>query len=215
MKKLIKLSLIALFLGIHPVSCDRYDDDCGDLSNYPKLVLITEINYNFFNIEPLEQELYRVNGVTENDTYYHPDSVGIGFSIGMTHRIAAKKNFNFGFAQTANACYPSPPDVHNYITKVDIIFTGSPTFFNDSIGTINKGDTLSNLFGAFSRDTYYSTPSPLHNQESWDSWETTFIKLVKYNRDSLSLSVDALFHMADGDDLYINDISINLLPTDK
>ncbi|WP_417602044.1 hypothetical protein [Owenweeksia hongkongensis] len=216
MKKLLKLILIAVFLGIHPVSCDRHGaGDCGDLSNYPKVIRIAEINHYLSSLSHVSGEMYRENGIIEDNSYRHPDSIGIGLSIDKTTRIASLKTFNFGFTQTAIACSPAPPAVQNYVTKVDIIYAGLPIIFNTSTELINPGDTISNLFGVFSRDTYCCHPDSLSDQASWNTFSngySTFIKLKKYNTDSVSLNIDAHFYLADGDDLDIKNIKLNLLP---
>ena len=209
MKKLIKLTLLAVFLGIHPVSCDK-ENDCNPGKH---AYHVSNVKIESKDLSNSAQGYYQYYApLTDTINYYHIDSVGTLITLEFVD-IAYKSQSNFsGFQSSATACSFS----YNYeypIKKMDVIYTGIGTQFNNSI-ELNTGDTITSMFN-FSRSysTFEKTDS-LENigNTSIPVGEDLFIMCSHLNTDSLLFQCYVSTTLTDGTVIKSEDVLVKLLP---
>ena len=197
MKKLIKLSLIAIFLGIHPVSCDKEDGSGTDCGSGTGPIFITSLDLIARDVSIKENyDLPLAAPSADTSLYYSSDSICLSLLANQTKKSPVKKTSDFSFQSTASAC--SPIYLYsNPITGFEIIYQGHTTDFDDTI-TLEYGDTISNLFG-FTPDQKLWNTMPLSEIREYPSTSTLFmVKLKAHNRDSLNLKFMAIASLSTG-----------------
>lgn len=213
MKKLIKISLLAIFLGIHPVSCNRYKDDCGSGKNHA--FFISDVNIETKNIPNLGRGTHvYFAALIDTANSYHIDS--IGFLMNFDHVDLASSNTIspfLGFQNIAIACSYSIK-YQNPIENISAIYTGESINFNDSL-RLNTGDTITGMFNISSTFSNYLNPEPLqsYNDPYQDMEESFLISFSEKNRDSLDFHFDLFTTLIDGNIFISKDLAVKLIPS--
>lgn len=212
MKKLIKISLLAIFLGIHPVSCDKHTSHgCGDTSRRAKIVEIQTLYFDMVKSSERWDKRY----LEDTTSYYHSEE--IGFTIGVNHTIKIAENSpKLNFGNVAWACTPQPPAVNNPIKSVEIIYKGQSQSLNDSI-LLNSGDTITDYFRYVNLNYWEPTPSPLDDIifENPIASDLLLIKLIEPNSSQIELPFTAIVHLSDGKRFEFEKLKFKLLPSNK
>lgn len=210
MKKLIKLTLIAIFLGIHPMSCiDRDPDMCGDTSRWAKVVEIQSLYTSIVQ----SSEMWDTRYLEDTSAYYLSEEIGFTIAINQTIKIAENSpKLNFG--NIAWACSPVTPAVNNPIKSVEIIYKGKSQSLNDSI-FLNSGDTISDYFRYVNLDDWEPTPSHLYDItfENPTSSDRLLIKLIEPNKEKMELPFTAVITLTDNKAFEFNNLRFKLLPS--
>lgn len=210
MKKLIKLTLIAIFLGIHPMSCINRDPDmCGDTSRWAKVVEIQSLYTSIVQ----SSEMWDTRYLEDTSAYYLSEEIGFTIAINQTIKIAENSpKLNFG--NIAWACSPVTPAVNNPIKSVAIIYKGESQSLNDSI-FLNSGDTISDYFRYVNLDDWKPTPSHLYDItfENPTSSDRLLIKLIEPNKEKMELPFTAVITLTDNKAFEFNNLRFKLLPS--
>lgn len=210
MKKLIKLTLIAIFLGIHPMSCINRDPDmCGDTSRWAKVVEIQSLYTSIVQ----SSEMWDTRYLQDTSAYYLSEEIGFTIAINQTIKIAENSpKLNFG--NIAWACSPVTPAVNNPIKSVAIIYKGESQSLNDSI-FLNSGDTISDYFRYVNLDDWEPTPSHLYDItfENPTSSDRLLIKLIEPNKEKMELPFIAMVTLTDNKTFEFNNLRFKLLPS--
>lgn len=210
MKKLIKLTLIAIFLGIHPMSCINRDPDmCGDTSRWAKVVEIQSLYTSIVQ----SSEMWDTRYLEDTSAYYLSEEIGFTIAINQTIKIAENSpKLNFG--NIAWACSPVTPAVNNPIKSVAIIYKGESQSLNDSI-FLNSGDTISDYFRYVNLDDWEPTPSHLYDItfENPTSSDRLLIKLIEPNKEKMELPFTAVVTLTDNKTFEFNNLRFKLLPS--
>lgn len=211
MKKLIKLSLLAIFLGIHPTGC--YNKSCDDLYSYTisDIGIVTKHIYNLN-----ESSIYQAPQ-TDPTKYYKVDSIGFlmdikDFNIGL---LDTKSSFN-GFQSMAIACEPRTR-YENSIEGIQALYSGNNVVFNDTL-QLKFGDDITNLFNITNSFGSYQYPMSLQNFSSSPYMgvdESFFLTFATSNNDSLEFRFNLITTLSDGKVLKSEDLMVNLLPSNK
>ena len=212
MKKLIKLSLIAVFLGIHPMACIQDDPyGCGDTSKWAKIVEIQSLYSDIVK----SSEMWDHRFLEDTAAYIHSEEIGFIIGINQTLKIAQNSpKFNFG--NYALACSPIVPEVSNPIKRVEIIYKGLSQNFSDSI-FLNTGDTITAFFRYVSPNYYEPTPLPLNDIifDNPRSSDLLLIKLVEPNPTKIEIPFTAVIHLMDDKRFEFEKLKFKLLPSTK
>ncbi len=200
-----------LIIGFPPLSCDH--GNCGDLSNYPKVVAIEELGLDLVKISSSRGNL-RLPDHYEIDSsaFYHKDSVGFYLEILRTQRIAASLQ-TCSFGNPLWACSPAPPDLAHPLQRI-IAVSRLQLDYNDQITTIYAGDTISDLFeftGYGYRYDSFRSLSELKEDDLQD-YQALVLKLRDPNKDSIELSVDFYLELTDGRNFNFPDKALKLVP---
>lgn len=209
MKKLIKLSLLALFLGIHPVSCDRYDDDCGSPGN--NAYFISGIDVETKDISSNHLVFSAPN--TNSNTFYPIDSIGFLMNF-ETVDLAYEETPSFhGFQNMAIAC-SYLISYNNPIENIEAIYTGLDVRFNDSIH-LSSGDTITKMFNSSYSYYSYSDPEPLEKltKKPLEVYGNVLITFKVMNSDSLDFPFQLITTLTDGKIFTMQNLSVKLLPS--
>lgn len=210
MKKLIKLTLIAIFLGIHPMSCINRDPDmCGDTSRWAKVVEIQSLYTSIVQ----SSEMWDTRYLEDTSAYYLSEEIGFTITINQTIKIAENSpKLNFG--NIAWACSPVTPAVNNPIKSVAIIYKGESQSLNDSI-FLNSGNTISDYFRYVNLDDWEPTPSHLYDItfENPTSSDRLLIKLIEPNKEKMELPFTAVVTLTDNKTFEFNNLRFKLLPS--
>lgn len=210
MKKLIKLTLIAIFLGIHPMSCINRDPDmCGDTSRWAKVVEIQSLYTSIVQ----SSEMWDTRYLEDTSAYYLSEEIGFTIAINQTIKIAENSpKFNFG--NIAWACSPVTPAVNNPIKSVAIIYKGESQSLNDSI-FLNSGDIISDYFRYVNLDDWEPSSSHLYDItfENPTSSDRLLIKLVEPNKEKMELPFTAVVTLTDNKTFEFNNLRFKLLPS--
>lgn len=212
MKKLIKLSLLAVFLGIHPTGC--YNNDCNDFNNHA--YYISAIKIETKNIPNLGRgtDVYHAPSI-ETTKSYHVDSIGFLMSFEYVDLASVNTSSSFlGFQNIAMACSPSYR-YHNPIENILVIYPGESIIFNDSI-SLNRGDTITSMFNISSTFSDYSQPQPLETYSYLyqDMEESLLIRLSENNQDSIDFRFDLITTLTDGKVFKSESLAVKLLPSE-
>lgn len=209
MKKLIKLSLLAIFLGIHPVSCDKKDDCTPEKQAY----LVSNVKVESKDLSNPTQGYYQYYApLTDTTNYYHIDSVGALITLEFDD-IAYKSRSSFsGFQSSATACSFSY-NYKNPIKIMAVIYKGDHTQFNNSI-ELNTGDTITYMFNFSQSYSSFEKTDSLENigNTSISVGEDLFIKCKHLNTDSLSFQYYLSTTLTDGTVIKSEDVLVKLLP---
>lgn len=213
MKKLIKLSLLAVFLGIHPVSCDKYDGNtCDGLVGHAYYISNVEIETLHISNLEIGYAIHQAPPIDASKSY-HIDSIGFFMSfenVDLAHSIKAPSFY--GFQNMAIACSPSY-HYHNPIESVLAIYSGKSITFNDSIN-INTGDTITSMFNVSSTFSDYSQAEPLETYSDLyqDVEESLLLRFKESNRDSIEFHFDLFTTLTDGKVFKAEGMEVKLLP---
>lgn len=209
MKKLIKLSLLAVFLGIHPVSCDRYDDDCGSSGNHTYFISGIDIETKDISSNHLA---FSAPNTNENK-FYQIDSIGFLMNF-ETVDLASEETPSFhGFQNMAVAC-SYLISYNNPIENIEAIYTGLDVQFNDSMG-LSSGDTITRMFNSSYSYDSYSAPESLENlyKKPVEVYGDVLITFNVMNSDSLDFPFQLITTLTDGKIFTIEDLTVKLLPS--
>ena len=212
MKKLIKLSLLAIFLGIHPVSCDKGDSSGTDCGSGTGPIFIASLDLIARDVSIKEHYNFPLAAPpADTSLYYSSDSICLSLLANQTKKSPNKKTSNFSFQSTASAC--SPLYLYsNPITSFEIIYQGHITDFDDTI-PLEYGDTISNLF-SFTPDQKLWNTMPLSEISEYPSASAFFmIKLKERNRDSLNLKFMAVATLNTGEVFHYRNQRLKILPS--
>ncbi|WP_417607911.1 hypothetical protein [Owenweeksia hongkongensis] len=213
MKKLIKLSLLAVFLGIHPMGCikEEVQSPCAG-SNFATLVETESFDTHYSKVLIHHDSVIQVIGWVDFSEYHHFDEIALSLIISKTKRIA-EHTFNLQIGNEAYACSPPIPKVDNPISKIDIIYNGDSLFYNSSFGTLVGGDTISDLFEySFYGHNYNEVIKPIKiflPQEQYENEELT-LKVASANSDLLTLNFDVLLTDSNGKSFEFKKQTFNL-----
>ena len=208
MKKLIKLSLLAIFLGIHPTGC--YNKSCDDFSTY----YISGIEVETKNAYNLNEIPIHHSPFVDTTKYYQIDSVA--FLLSFNHfevGVSTKKSFFNGFQSTAFACEPSYR-YQNPIENVQTFYAGEHINFNDTL-SLKTGDNITSMFNISNTFGYLNSSKPLQNftGQYQNVDESFFLTLARSNKDSLEFNFDLITTLTDGKIFTMEDLTVKLLPS--
>ncbi|AEV34072.1 hypothetical protein Oweho_3118 [Owenweeksia hongkongensis DSM 17368] len=214
MKKLIKLSLLAIFLGIHPVSCDKYDGNtCEGLEGHAYYISNVEIDTKHIANLDIGYPTHLAPLIDTSESY-HNDSIGFLMSFESVDLAFSIKAPPFlGFQNMAIACSPLY-HYRNPVESIVAIYSGSSITFNDSIN-INTGDTITNIFNVSSTFNDYSPPEALESYSDLyqNIEESLLIRFSENNKDSIDFRFDLITTLTDGKVFKSEHITVKLLPS--
>ncbi|WP_417588924.1 hypothetical protein [Owenweeksia hongkongensis] len=216
MKNLIKLSLLAIFIGIHPIGCvkEEIQHPCAG-ENFATLVKAESFAKHYSSISFFNGSTINLGNWVDSSGYYHRNDIALSFSIDETKRIA-QQSHSLGIGNNAYACSPGIPKVDNKISNIDIIYRGDSLFYNNTFDTFMNGDTISDLFEyAFNRYNQYPSEAirPLKDflPQEQSLYDELILKVAFTSKeDSLTLNFDIILTDSNGGVFEFNRSAFNL-----
>ena len=211
MKNLLRAAFLLLFLGIHPVGCEKCNDTCcgSDFSNIPEFVSIQEMKFE--------------NVTAQMDSSFlasHQSYEDYEFSVTVTRTkdIAETNVPSLHFGYSLWACSPPIPKVQNPIASVDFIAENPLAHYNEFIDSIAAEDTINAIFRLDER-YFSSTPFEYYPVDSFatiyrnfDEGISHYIYIGEENRDSVDLSFRVDIELTDGTEFTFPNQTLKLLP---